>query len=203
MAETISQVSYVDFDVYGRAASQGGALLHKDDYAISNSIVFYLTSKRGSFLYQPSEGGVLDSLLFKLMNPELFNLYTSKISKKLKDVYRGLIKDINVIMYNLSQEDSRSIQIEVYYTSLLSNKDNQVIFYLKPKQNKLEIEYTNVQFEGDNLLGFVLLKKEDIPEEYKLIKNITDGYWYWGNYRLVNFSESSSNYDEIISIVNN
>ena len=135
MAEIISQVSYIDFDVYGRAASQGGALLHKDDYAISNSIVFYLTSKKGSFLYQPNEGGVLDSLLFKLMNPELFNLYTSKISKKLKDVYRGLIKDINVIMYNLSQEDLRSVQIEVYYTSLLSNKDNQVIFYLKPKQN--------------------------------------------------------------------
>ena len=55
MAETISQVSYVDFDVYGRPASQGGALLHKDDYAISNSIVFYLTSKRGSFLYQLNE----------------------------------------------------------------------------------------------------------------------------------------------------
>lgn len=203
MAETISQVSYVDFDVYGRAASQGGALLHKDDYAISNSIVFYLTSKKGNFLYQPSEGGILDSLLFKLMNPELFSLYTSKISKKLKDVYRGLITDINVLMYSLDEEDSRKIQIEVYYTSLLSNKDNQVIFYLKPKQNKLEIQYTNVQFEGDNLLGFVLLKKEDMPEEYKLIKNITDGYWYWGNYRLVNFSESSSNYNEIINIVNN
>jgi hypothetical protein len=74
---------------------------------------------------------------------------------------------------------------------------------LKPKQEKLDVEYVNVAFEGDNLLGFVLLKKQDMPEEYKLIKNITDGYWYWGNYRLISFSESSSNFDEIINIVNN
>lgn len=203
MAETINQISYVDLDVYGRSASQGGALLHKDDYAISNSIVFYLTSKKDSYLYKPNEGGLLDSLLFKLMDEQLFSLYTTKISKKLKDAYRTLIENVKVNMYSLSDDDIRKIQIEVFYTSLLSNNENKVIFYVKQAEPKLDINYVDVYFEGDNLLAFVLLKKEDMPEEYKIMKNISDGYWYWGIYRFITFSESSSNFDEIINIINN
>lgn len=202
MAEIINQISYVDLDVYGRSATQGGALLHKDDFAISNSIVFYLTSKRGNYLYQPEECGLLDSLLFKMMDEQFFSLYINKISKKLKSTYSNLITDINVNIYALSDDNIKTIQIEVYYTSLLSNNPNQIIFYVKPKEPKLEINYVDIYFEGDNLLAFVLLKKEDVPEQNKLIKNISDGYWYWGIYRFINFTESSSNFEEIFNIIN-
>jgi len=203
MSEIISQVSLADLDVYGRSSPQGGALVHYNDMAISNSIVFYLTSKRGSYLYKTSDGGLLDDLLFKLNNSEIISLYITKISKKLKDVFRNLIQDIKVKIYSENDNSNRTINIEVYYTSIQTNQSNQLLFYLKPKQKELQISYTDVYFEGDNLLAFVVLKKEDMPEEYNLIKNEEDGYWYWGTYRFINFNEDSQNFDQIFSIINN
>jgi hypothetical protein len=42
MSELLNQISYKDLDVYGRSANEGGALVHSDDYAISNSITYLL-----------------------------------------------------------------------------------------------------------------------------------------------------------------
>ena len=203
MSELLNQISYKDLDVYGRSANEGGALVHSNDYAISNSIVFYLTSRKGSYLYRPTEGGILDEILFKLNNPETLIFYTNKIKKKLKDVYRGLINDIDVRISNIDEYTNRTLQVEVYYTSIETNESNTLSFYLKAKPtNVITQNYTDVNLEGDNLLAFVVLKKEDMPENSTFIKSMDDGLWYWNSYRFTNFSESSSNFHEIFGIIN-
>ena len=60
----VPQINLIDFDVYGRSSNTGGALIHKDDFAISNAIIFFLTSAKGDYLYSPNKGGVLSQLLF-------------------------------------------------------------------------------------------------------------------------------------------
>lgn len=203
MSELLNQISYGDLDVYGRSSNEGGALVHYNDLAISNSIVFYLTSRRGNYLYRPSEAGILDDLLFKLNSPELIALYRDRIKKKLKDAYRTLITDIDIQIYNTDEYTNRVLQVEVYYTSIQTNESNALSFYLKGKPtNTIKKEFININLEGDNLLAFVILKKEDMPENSTFIKNIDDGLWYWNEYRFTNFSESSSNFNEIITIMN-
>ena len=91
----------------------------------------------------------------------------------------------------------------MYYTSVESNESNSLSFYLKAKPTNIVTQnYTDVNLEGDNLLAFVVLKKPDMPENSTFIKSMDDGLWYWNLYRFTNFSESSSNFNEIFSIIN-
>jgi len=199
MAQGFSKQTIIDLDVYGRNSTSGGALVHSDDYAISNSIIFFLTSSRGDYLYRPELGGILDNLLFKQLTVEKASYYQSIIANALKTQFGALATDIQVSI--VPDYDNRLYKIDVFFTSVLSGEVNQVPIPLNMPKPELGRSYTPVDLVDDNLLAFVYLQKETLSDP--LIKNQTDGLWYWGNFKLINLTESSSNFQEIFDTINN
>ena len=200
MAQEIKKQTIVDLDVYGRNSILGGALVHEDDFAISNSIIFYLTTSEGDYLFRPELGGVLESMLFKALTPEKASFYQSRIANALNNRFGALATDIEVSVQ--TDFENRLYRIDVFFTSVQSGQTNQVPIALKiPNIENLGKLYTPVDFVDDNLLGFVIVQK---PNNSKpLIKNETDELWYWGPYKFTNFNEDSENFQEIFDIINN
>lgn len=198
----IQQINLIDFDVYGRPSVNGGALLHKNDFAISNAIVFFLTSAKGDFLYDPNKGGILSELLFKLLTDSYIRFYENKINEILSLEFGSLITNIKTqIKTNF---EKRYYEVNVFYTSIQTNMVNQVQFYTQPKvKESAEVIYIDINLTGDNLLAFVLLQKT-YPDQapFKLELNKEDGKWYWGRFRFNQFSESSDNFQNIFDAIN-
>jgi len=199
MAQGFSKQTIVDLDVYGRNSTSGGALVHSDDYAISNAIIFFLTSSKGDYLYRPDLGGVLEGLLFKQITVEKANYYQSFISNALKSQFGALATDIQVSI--TPDYDNRLFKIDIFFTSVLSGEVNQVPVNLNMPKTELGKTYTPVSLVDDNLLAFVYVQKPTLTDP--LIKNQSDGLWYWGNFKFTNFSESSSNFQEVFDTINN
>lgn len=199
----LSQVNLIDFDVYGRSSNTGGALIHENDFAISNAIIFFLTSAKGDYLYNPTEGGILQSLLYKLLDQRYVNFYTDQITKILETKFGALISDVGVQI--TSDFEKRRYIVEVFFTSRQTSAVNQVEFNTRPIIRETStITIVDINLQDDNLLGFVLLQL-GYPDQAreKLQLNNEDGKWYWGRFRLNQFSESSSNFNEIFNAINN
>lgn len=195
----LTQIQVIDLDVYGRNNPGGGAMLHYDDVAISNAIVFYLTCNQGDYLYQPNSAGNLEQMTFKLMDNNTRIYHESNISNDLESAFGSLITNISVNI--ISHLEERYFEIEVYYTSIQTNQTNKAIFNIAPKNTiPVTTNITDIQFTGDNLLGFVLVKKDELSNP--LIKSMEDGKWYWGAYRFVNFDENSNNFNDIYYLIN-
>lgn len=198
----VSQVNLIDFDVYGRSSNTGGALIHQNDFAISNAIIFYLTSGKGDYLYNPTAGGILQSLLFKLLDQKYVNYYTTQISEALNAEFGGLISNISVEI--TSDFQKRMYLINVFFTSRQSGLVNQVEFNTKPTIKETStITIIDINLTGDNLLGFVLLQL-GYPDQarFKLELSKEDGKWYWGRFRFLEFDENSSNFQQIFDAIN-
>lgn len=196
----INQLSIVDLDVYGRSSQSGGGLIHKNDFAISNAIIFYLTTNKGDYLYRSDLGGILSELLFKLLDATTASRYSNIIANELQTQFGNLISDVTVsVIPNLKD---RYYEIEIFYISNQTQLTNQATFYTKPRTSTDEVNFIDIYFTDDNLLAFVTLQLEAGLNK-PLLLNQSDGKWYWNLYRFVNFSESSSNFEEIYSMINN
>lgn len=198
----LSQVNIIDFDVYGRSSNIGGALIHQNDFAISNAIIFFLTSAKGDYLYNPTEGGILQSLLYKLLDQKYVNYYTNQIIKILELKFGSLISSIDVQI--TSDFEKRMYVVDVFFKSKQTGVVNQVEFNTRPiVRETATITIVDVNLSGDNLLGFVLLQL-GYPDQVreKLLLNSEDGKWYWGRFRLNEFSENSDNFDQIFETIN-
>lgn len=196
----VNQSSILDLDVYGRNATNGGALVHMNDIAVSNAIVFFLTASKGDYLYKPQDAGIMDEMLFKLLNPQKASFFESKISKAIEDNFGALVENVSVSISPMYED--RYYQIDIVYNSKQTGELNQAVFYTKPKNlDTVGKTITDVTFVEDNLLAFVIVKKEELTDP--LLRDSESGQWYWGTYRLVNFNEQSSNFQEIFNIINN
>ena len=198
----VPQINLIDFDVYGRSSNTGGALIHKDDFAISNAIIFFLTSAKGDYLYSPNKGGVLSQLLFKQLDESYASFYGNQISDALRLEFGALITNISCqIKTNF---DKRYYEVNVYFTSIQTNVVNQAQFFTKPlvKETAMVV-YIDINLADDNLLAFVLLQKT-YPDQarFRLELNNEDGKWYWGRFRFNNFDENSSNFEDIFEAIN-
>lgn len=195
----INEISIVDLDVYGRSSQSGGALTHQNDFAISNAIIFYLTSQRGDYLYRNDLGGVLNELLFKLLTEDKAEKYASRITGEIESQFGGVISEVAVTV--TPNFTDRYYEIEIFYISNRTQLSNQAVFYTRPKVSSEEINYIDVLFTDDNLLAFVTLQL-DMGLKKPLIFNQTDNKWYWNLFRLINFSKESSNFEEIYNLIN-
>lgn len=192
-------IHIIDLDIYGRNSTLGGGLLHTDDYAISNAIIFSLTADKGDFLYDIESGGILNEMLFNPMTVQNVNKYETLISNYIDEKFSLLVTDVRCQIK--PDYDNRVYEINVGWRSLLTNNDNLAIFYTQYSGDVIgnNVIY-DVYYEDDNLLAFVLLNKDIIKDS--LVKNIHDNKWYWGRYRLVNFNEGSSNFEDIYYTIN-
>lgn len=185
---------FEDVDIYGRETVDGEAIVHIDDFALSNALVFWATSKRGDFLYQPNEGGPLDFLKFKPLykEKEVANKFLDKINSAF-GIYITLLK-----MSVIPDYESRVWQFDVIYKSNLTGTKNQVQFFVRGKfpENRVEeIDYT-----GTNLINFVSLVKPDMGKQ--LLRKRVDSLYSWGNFVFTNLTETSPEYSEVLAIIN-
>lgn len=195
MAELLNQRSLIDLDVYGRSANNGGALVHTDDFAVSNAIVFFLTAKRGSYLYNPNFGGVLERLNFKLINEATLREYSSLITTSIENNFSALVSEVAVIINYDFTKNNKIIEIEIYYTSIRTEQKNLAFVYIKPKADMLEQPFVDVNLEGENLQTFVVLNVQNVNAPLTYNQQIE--VYTWGKYKL-NKLQPGSEYFEYI-----
>jgi hypothetical protein len=188
-----------DLDLYGRTDTSGSIRVHEQDMAISNAMIFFITSKIGDFIYQPTLGGVLDKTLFKLMTTqktaELRKFFIQVISTNFGALIN--LNDVNVS----PQNDTRTYLIEISYISKLTNNLNLVQFNTKQKVEPVTKNYVDVPYVGENLLNFVLVKLIDLPG-VKMVYDDTSGLWTWGPFKFTELVPTQYNFYTIFNIIN-
>lgn len=194
----MADIVFHDLDIYGRTDAQGGILVHEQDKAIANALVAFLTSRGGDYIYQPSVGGVLDAIPFKLMTGERSKQLKSFFNSVITDKFGGVtrLESVNVV----SNEVTKTYKIGIEYTSLLTNNKVLVNFNTKQKPaDKVVTTFVDVPYTGDNLLNFVLLHLIELPG-VPLKKDDSTGVWVWGSWRLINLQDTQPEFAEIFDL---
>jgi hypothetical protein len=199
----LAQRSLEDLDVYGRTYIDGGPLVHYDDYAISNAMVNWAVSKKGDYLYNPPKGGPLTFLVFKNLDGRT-DEYTKRINEDFNTSFGGIVTNISTIL--IPDPVRKMWKIEIVYLSKLSGNSNKVTFYTKDQtiteqQSAIPTTYAEVPYTNDNLLNFVLLHQDHMGAA-RLTYNSEMNQWTWGTYIFINFNTESSNFDEILTLIN-
>ena len=200
MAEQqLSNISIVDFDFYGRSATNGGPLFHRNDYAISNSIAFFLTLRRGSYLYNPNIGGVLEGLLFKRISPVEITSYENSVTRAINANYGALVSQVQTRIFYNSEYTKKIIEVQVFYVSNQTNETNVLSVFVNSKKEAIGVTLIDVNLEGDNLIAFVNLQLTAVNQP--LTYNATLGVYSWGGYRLNNLKQGTETFDYIKNLV--
>lgn len=158
-----------------------------------------LTSKKGEFMYNSKEGGIIEELLFKPMNEASIEKAVFKIRNAITNHFTPTIKLKNIII--TPNYEQRYYHIEIVYVGIFSEKDEKVSFFTDGKYENVNLEYIDVDFVEENLKNFCLLKKSSM-EDAKLILNPDEDVWIWKEYRFINLTTSDSYFGEILSICN-
>lgn len=192
-------MGFEDFDIYGREKDEGQPYYFHDDEALGNALTLWLTSKKGDFIRDPEEGGVLDHYLFKNMT----NNSIEKIQFMLTNaIYRKFSNTLELNQLLVEPDKlSRTIQISIYYTSLISNKQNIVTIYIDEFPDIVYYKYQTVEYTEDSLYNFVVLKKPSMSGR-KLTYNIEEESWAWGKYKFINLTTSDSRFSDILAYIN-
>jgi len=199
---------FEDLDVYGNELASGEPVYYTGDSAVSNSIIAFVTSKKGDYINNPGVGGVLNYLLFKPMKKNM-----RKFKSEMLDGLTASFSKI-VTFQGLTLEafpEKRYWLVKIAYTSLLTGKTNLITLYTKGvfESNseigsggvEASLEFINVDYEDENLTTFVddhLVELKD----YKLIYDINEESWVWYKYKLVNLTTESSNFSAILQAIN-
>lgn len=188
-----------DIDVYGRENPDGSSVEHFENACTKNALICWLTSKRGDFLLNPTEGGVLDSAEFK-------NLSDQNIDRLIFRIKNAIINNFvpSITLRGLDvvpNYEERYLEINILYSDPVTKKQESVTIYTNTPSEIKKWTYEDVPYEGENLRNFILLKK---PENMntKLLFNVEENCWIWGKFKFINFNISSENFDEILTLCN-
>jgi hypothetical protein len=190
---------YHDLDIYGRNNTDGTAMEYFDEDAVKTALTLWLTSKKGEFILNPDAGGVLDSATFKNLEGKAIKTLLFRLKNALLLEFVPTIQLVNMIV--TPDYEQRVWQVEIQYRNLLTNQIASVYFYSKDLVNIEEQSEEDIEYVGENLRMFCLVKKPDMEGEL-LVYNDNDLVWKWGLYRFINFSISDPYYNEILAIAN-
>lgn len=188
-----------DVDIYGREDSKGQPLVYYDEEAIKNALYLWLTSKKGDFIKNPSLGGIFDKSLFKNLNKKNLSLLKTRITVALEEFTPA------ITILGLSVEpdyENRLWEINIQYKTALTNKAQALSIYTKDMSKRISLEYVEVDYLGDNLKNFCIIKKPEMKGSI-LEFDVERDRWKWGSYLLnPEFGTSSDNFEEILTICN-
>lgn len=191
---------YFDLDIYGLENPDGSAKQVFDDDCIGNSIIMWLTSKRGDFIMEPSEGGILDSIPFKLMSDINQEMIIFKLQTEILLNFSNLI---NLTSINLIPNyTERYLEINIAYQVISTKKDKVATLYIDTAIKPEKFVYEIVEYTGQNLESFVLVTKSTMTGK-TLSWNFDEDCWTWGRYKLINFSNTDPYFSRILALANN
>ena len=189
----------IDIDLYGREYREGVPYEWKDADAVNNAILLWITSKRSDYIKNPEAGGVLDSIIFKLM--------TDSQIEKLKFRIRNAFAR-NFSEYASLQEikiekmmDLRLLKITVYYINIPYNTKQSLDLYVETEIKVESFKYEDVEYIGENLYNFVVTKKPSMVGK-KLAWNTKENYFCWNKFRFINFTTEDEYYTQILAYIN-
>jgi len=192
--------SYIDIDPYGREYENGEPYLYYDKDAIKNALMQWLSSKKGEILYYPDEGGVMDTTLFKNASASNINKLRFSLKNAITNYFvpQIIFKGIDVVADTVN----KILEISVFYTDPETGEEDTLLIYLNDIKTVEQQQLKEVPYEGENLEMFCMVSKPDM-EGKLLIYNEEKGFWIWGErYLFTTLSESSSNFETILSICN-
>jgi len=196
---------YFDIDIYGQENPDGSAIVVFDKYAIQNSILKFLASEAGEYLYVPQMGGILETFLFTSLTPAYAQEIETTLFSILRENFSDAISNIQVIANPLFETETWEITIS-FSDKLNDNQKSEIIISLEDTnvaQNKFST-YIDITDTGDNLIESInyILANVTGMDEKMISYNFTEGLFIWGNYRLTNFSVSSPNFADVIALIN-
>ena len=193
MAQTI------DLDMWGNLDYNGQIKEYTNEDALKNALTLWLTSKRNDFLMDPEEGGVLDETYFKTLSDSTIE----KLSFSIKNsIIKYFVPEIRLDFLDVIPDyKNKTVQIEIKYTNQQTGVSNSLTLYTKDKSEVKNITYENVAFIEENLYHFVMMKKNEMEGE-KIIYNADEGKFYWGKYKLINFTHNDSYFNQILELAN-
>ncbi len=189
--------TYIDIDIEGKKTSSGDLLTYKNNDALEQALRFYLVSRRGSFVREPTSAGILDTLLFKPLtdlSPEEKASYLGQIRSKFN-------RFCDILSFSITPDyENRSWEVIVSWKSLLTQETIETEVILRPDLTPLEllVNYLEITLSGESLYYFILSEQITMPE-VKLESNEV-GYT-WGKYLFSNFSETDPYYTQIIALI--
>jgi len=192
-------VAYHDLDIYGFELETGAAKEYFDDDCIGNSIIMWLTSKRGDIIMAPNDGGVLDAVLFKNMSDLNQELLAFKIQTEVLLNFSNLINLTGVKL--VPNYTERYLEINISYQIISTKKDKVATLYVDTAIKPEKFIYEDVLYTGQNLELFVLVTKSTMAGKI-LSWNFTESFYCWGRYRLINLVNSDPFFSRIIQISN-
>ncbi|HPJ86798.1 MAG TPA: hypothetical protein PLU55_01655 [Candidatus Pacearchaeota archaeon] len=192
-------INYFDYDIEGNTFIDGNAIVYENDEAIKNAISQWLVSKRGDYLKNPSEGGILDYFLFKNMTNSNLELIGFAIQNLFTINLVSLVKLVNISI----QPDytNRSIDIDVVYKI---NGTNTVVteqLSMDKVIDKKSNTYLDIDYIEENLFEFVKIQKYSHPSQ-KLIYDNDVLSWVWGKYKFINLVDTDEYFERILYVCN-
>lgn len=190
---------YHDIDIYGKQSAPGVATEYFDADAVNNALILFLSSSRGDFLRNPGAGGVINWSVFKNLNETNINKLAFIIKNAINTYFTPAI-ELKSINLNPDYEH-RFLEISITYEDKTTLIVNQVSVYTDTSYSYQLFTYEDITLTEQKLLAFIIMQKTDLTNT-KLLYNSEDGIWYFGKFKLVNFTTSDSYFDAILAAAN-
>lgn len=188
-----------DIDIWGRNDEQGNPVEYFDQAAIKNALTCWLTSKKGEYLNNPIEGGVLDYALFKTMNDENLENLHFKIKNALINRFTPTLEIVKIEL--VPNYEERYLEININYINPINLQQESVSIYVNTFNPETRFEYQDIEYTGINLRNFIIIKKTD-NAQHKLLFDPQLNCWVYGYFKLINLTTEDPYFEEILRICN-
>lgn len=192
-------MEYHDISIYGYEESPGTALDLRNEDAVKNALVLWITSSKGDFLYSPESGGILKDLLFKPMSEASLDRLHFKIRNAINNRFSPSIKLLKLEIDPDYQ--NRFLKISILYKGVETKQAEKVVFFANSTFENVINDYSDIDYTEENLYNFCKVRKPSMGKEV-LVYNNTEEAWVWGQYKLVNLTPYDSYFASILSICN-
>jgi hypothetical protein len=193
------QLQYEDLDVYGRIDFNGQITVHKNNFALANAIIIFLTTVQGDFLLNPSKGGVLARLEMKLQNTSETAI-AQYITQAVLEEFSHIITSVQTSVSYL--RDERTLVIQMVFISKLDSEPQGLKFQVKTSSDYLVENRTTsfypIQFTGENLYNFIVSQSIYFPNKTLQFIN---GEWTWAIYSFPNLTEEDEYFNMIKEVL--
>jgi hypothetical protein len=191
---------YHDIDIFGEENVGGTIKEYYDRDALKNALTLWLMSKKGDFIDAPDEGGILERFNFKNLTNETLEKMRFKIASKFNTRFSEVARLLNVSVK--TNKTLRYTELYLTYRDLLNNTEETITIYPTDFAKVSKTSYDTIEFTGENLFNFVKIKKPDM-QTLKIVFNISENCWIWGNrLKFVNFDFSDLYFEQILSYIN-
>ena len=196
---------YFDIDGSGAEDSAGNPVTYFDKYAIQQAILKYLSSDAGDYLMLPEMGGITETLLFTNMTPAVGEEIENTLRSALRDNFSDAISNIRVVSNPILETEVWEITIS-FMDKLNDNQISTLVITMEDTESTQDkfTKFIDLESTGDNLIEDIIYIKANIAgmTDKILAYNFTEGLFFWGQYRLTNFSSASPNFSEVLALIN-